>query len=74
MGELCELSSLGDVKTIWSKDNDDEIEAAREQFNKLKKKGYLAFKVKKDGDKGEMVDKFEEEAEKYILTPPVRGG
>ena len=74
MGVLCELSVEGDMKTIWDADNADEVDAAKAQFDKLKKKGYLAFKVKKDGEKGEMVNEFDPEAEKLILTPPVRGG
>lgn len=74
VGTLAVLDHSGDTKTIWDSDNQDEVDAARLQFDALLKKGYLAFKVKKDGEKGEAVKSFDPEAEKYILTPPVRGG
>ena len=36
----------GDKKTLWSKDNPDEVEAARREFNFLVgEKKYAAFKV-----------------------------
>ena len=60
--ELAVMGPEGDLKTMWDADN------------ALKKKGYLAFKVKKDGDKGEMTDTFDAQAEKLIMAPPVRGG
>lgn len=72
--ELAVMGPQGDLKTMWDSDNADEVEIARKQFTDLKKKGYLAFKVKKDGDKGEMTDTFDPLAEKLIMAPPVRGG
>lgn len=68
------MGKEGDTKTVWNKDNPDEVEAARAQFNTLKTKGYLAFKVKDDGDKGEMIKEFDPSAQKIILSPPVMGG
>lgn len=73
-GMLAVLSEKGDTKTIWDSDNADEVAAAKKQFDDLRAKGFLAFKVKKDGDKGDLVTTFDPTAEKYILTPPVRGG
>jgi len=74
MGEMAILDITGDSKTVWSSDNDDEIEAARETFDSLLKKGYTAFRVKKDGDKGRMMRTFDPEAEKMILAPRIVGG
>lgn len=74
MPELAVMGPEGDLKTIWSADNQDEVDAAKKQFTDLKKKGYLAFKVKKDGEKGELINEFDAGAEKLIMTPPVRGG
>jgi len=72
--ELVILDTTGDTKIIWDSENDDEIEAAKETFKKLTKKGYLAFKVKKGGDKGEVVKEFDADAERLILSPPIAGG
>jgi hypothetical protein len=74
VGILATLAPAGDLKSTWDSERPDEVSAARKQFDDLTKKGYLAFKVKKDGDKGELIREFDPEAEKIILSPPVRGG
>jgi hypothetical protein len=73
-GEICKLDSTGDTKLIWNTDSDDETAAAETMFNTLKGKGYIGYKVKKDGSKGEAISKFDETAEKIIMAPPVVGG
>lgn len=72
--ELCVLDQTGDTKLMWNSDNKDEVDAAKEMFDKLKKKGYLAFSVKANGDKGEAITKFDADAEKIIMAPPAVGG
>lgn len=74
MGELRILGKEGDTKVIWDPDNKDEVKAAREQFDTLKAKKFLAFEVKDKGEKGSEIKKFDPEAGKIILTPPVMGG
>lgn len=74
MGEMRILDESGDVRQIWDPANKDETDAARETFNKMKKKGYKAFYVKEKGAKGSLMDEFDADAEKYILTPPIVGG
>lgn len=64
----------GDTKLIWSSDNSHEVENARATFDRLKKNGFAAFAVKKNGDKGEQIFAFDPEAEKIIMTPQLRGG
>lgn len=73
-GELAVIDSTGDTKTIWDSRNKDEVDAARAQFNALKKKGYLAYTVSKDGGKGEVIHEFDEKLEKVIMSPPMAGG
>lgn len=68
------LNETGDFKMTWSADNDDEVTAAREQFDAMKAKGYLAYKVKRDGSKGEVIRKFDPEAEMIIMSQPLVGG
>lgn len=73
-GELCVMDATGDTKTVFDPNNPDEVEAARETFKALKKKGYLAYRVEKSGDKGEALTEFDPQAGKIILCPPMRGG
>lgn len=72
--ELIILDQTGDTKIIWDPEKPDEVEHARETFNKLKKKGYLAYSVNRKGDKGEVLREFDPEAEKMILAPQTVGG
>lgn len=74
MSELCVLDRTGDTKLIWDSAQDDEVEAARRTFDDLKKKGYLAYSVNKKGDKGEVMKKFDPDAERIIMAPALVGG
>lgn len=75
IGEMRALTiEDGDIKTIWDTENEDEVEAARAQFDKFTKKGYSAFRVKKDGEKAERITKFDPDAGKIILAPALQGG
>ncbi len=74
IGELSVMDHTGDIKLIWDSDNDDEVDLARKQFKEAKKKGYAAFSVNKKGDKGEVIQEFDPNAEKIIMAPPLAGG
>jgi ribosomal protein L19E len=75
MGEMRIADPVaGDLKVIWDPKKRDEVEAARNQFDALIKKGYLAFKVKKDGGKGQKVTEFDEDYEMLIMSPALQGG
>ena len=73
-GEMCVMDRTGDTKIIWDRTKPDEVESAREQFDKLRKKGYAAYKVESGGGKGEVIREFDAHAEKIILAPPMVGG
>jgi len=72
--EMAVMDSTGDTKLIWEEENRDEVEAAREMFDSLKRKGYLAYAVNKKGDKGDVLDRFDPSAEKIIMSPQLKGG
>jgi len=74
LSELAVIDQTGDTKTMWDKDKPDEVKIAEKTFNKLKKKNYIAYKVKRNGDKGEIMNTFDPKAEKVIMVPPVVGG
>lgn len=68
------LDSSGHTRTTWDSDKEDEVAAARAQFETLTKKGYKAFRVTRLGGEGEPMKSFDPDAEKMILVPPVQGG
>ena len=74
MGELRELGPHGDTKMVWDADEEDEVKVAKNTFNKLRKKGYFAYKVKKGGEKGKVITEFDPDAEKIIMALPMQGG
>lgn len=75
MGELRILNSSGDSKVIWDPANDDEVEAAKCQFDMLLGKGFSIFKVGKDHEKtGGALKKFPAIAGKLIAIPKIVGG
>jgi|SRR5688572_8941743 len=69
------LGKDGDTKVIWDKSKPDEVEAARDLFNKLRAKNYLAFKVTDDkGTQGEQVREFDPKVERMVFTPQMQAG
>lgn len=72
--EMAIMGIAGDTKVMWDSANEDEVENARRTFKDLRKKGYLAYKVTKNGDKAEMLTEFDPKAERIILSPPLAGG
>ncbi len=64
----------GDTKIIWDSDNKDEVDAARATFERLVKKGFAAFTVKKNGDQGSKITEFDPDEEKMIMIMPMAGG
>ena len=73
-GEMSIMGKEGDTKVIWDSENEDEVSSAKKTFEDLKKKGYSAFSVKKGGEKGSRLDKFDADEEKMIMAPAMRGG
>lgn len=74
-GMLRCIDETGDTKVIWDRSKPVEVEAARETFNSLKKKGYLAYEVTgKDGTKGSVITEFNPDAERLIMAPRMVGG
>ncbi len=73
MGEIRQLARIGDMKVSWNAENDQEIDAARETFDKRIKEGWTAFREKL-GIKGDKIKIFDPDAERIILIPPISGG
>lgn len=64
----------GHIKEVWDSSKPEEVQHAKETYEKFTKKGYLAFRVKKNGDPGDKLSKFDADAEMIILQPMLAGG
>lgn len=73
MGEIRQLAKVGDMKVSWNSENEKEVTAAREIFDKRIKESWTAFR-EKFGSKGEKIKIFDPEAERIVLVPPISGG
>src|SRR3990167_7438502 len=74
-GIIAILGGTGDTKIFWNKKNKDEVENARQTFNKLVgEKKFAAFSVSKMGRKSKKVTEFNPNIQKLILIPPMAGG
>jgi hypothetical protein len=73
-GTLCVLDESGDTRMQWDRKNPAEVAKAEARFKELKAKGYLAYKVNKKGDKGEVITAFDPDAERIILHAQMIGG
>lgn len=74
MGIMKILDSTGDSKIMWDPENEDEVDGAEAQFDVLIEKGFSAYAVKKDGEKGRKIKKFTPNAGKIIMVPSIAGG
>lgn len=75
MGVMAVMDHTGDTKTIWDPSVKDEVDAARIQFNEMKKKGYRPYRVNPEtGKKTELMSEFDPHAAAMILCPPMAGG
>jgi hypothetical protein len=73
MGEIRQLARIGDMKISWDSENNKEIAAARETFDKRIRDGWTAFR-EKNGVKGDKIRIFDSDAERIVLVPPISGG
>lgn len=74
VNELLILDETGDTKFIWDQAAQAEVDEAKATFERMKKKGYVAYKVDHRGEKGEVIDRFDPTAEKLIMAPQMKGG
>lgn len=74
MGELAIVDTTGDTKVLWDKTKQAEVDNAKKMFNRLKKQGYIAYTVKDNGERGEIIQMFDVNLERIIMHKPVVGG
>lgn len=75
VGEMSVLDLSGDTKHMWDRSKPAEVDAAREVFEALKKKGYMIYRAEgREGTQGEILQKFDAAAERIIAVPRMIGG
>lgn len=74
MGTISVMGRSGDTKIVWNPENTDEVEAARKAFKQYRDKGFMAYRAKAFGKKGEQIFDFDAEAESIVFVPPIKGG
>lgn len=74
IGTLRVIDTTGDTKTIWDTENKAEVETAREAFNKMRAKKYIAYRVKPNGEPGSIMTEFDPNAGMVIMRPQIVGG
>lgn len=65
---------MGDLRVEWDRDNDDEVSAARNTFDKMKAKGFAFFEMEDGGKVGSQIKRFKPKMEQIIGIPPLVGG
>jgi hypothetical protein len=74
LGSLSILDGSGDTRMQWDRNDPAEVAKAEACFNELRDKGYLAYKVDSQGDRGEVLTAFDPAAERIILHSAMIGG
>jgi hypothetical protein len=65
----------GDIRKEWDPSNEDEVADARRTFEFFKgEKRYLAYRVNDNGEPGETMSVFDENAGAIIMSPQPEGG
>ena len=63
------LSQNGDDRLLWDRNRAAEVKEAYKEFTKLIGKGYKAFCVMANGQKGHQLDDFDPFAEEILMVP-----
>lgn len=71
---LAIMDDTGDTRVQWDRTDSQQVAKARAKFDELKKRGYMAYSVNKKGDMGEIINNFDENAERIIMHSQMIGG
>lgn len=73
MGLIHKLDRTGDTKTEWNPADPEEVRAAREVFDTLRKQGYAAARMEGE-TAGEIIREFDPSAGVVVMMPAMQGG
>ena len=66
--------TTGHTKVTWDKAVPAEVDLARNAYNAAIAKGYQAFSVRSDGERGQRMERFDANAEEIMMVPRLQGG
>ncbi len=64
----------GDRKLFWAPDNKSEVGAAREEFDRLRAEGYIAYHTTPEGALQGLMREFDPLIDAITIVPPILGG
>jgi hypothetical protein len=68
------MDPTGHTTVAWEQGDTAEVEVARTTFDEMTRKGYQAFRVGKNGERGTRMTAFDPAAEEMLLIPQLVGG
>ena len=74
MNEFTILDPNGHTTTMWDPGSVEEVERARRVFEEMRRRGYRAFRVAKDGSPGLPRHSFDPKDDAMIFVPPIHAG
>lgn len=73
-GTMNVMDKTGHSTTTWDPSVSAEVAAARATFETLTGRGYKAFKVGVEGERGQRLESFDPAARQMIMVPQLQGG
>lgn len=74
MNEFTILDPNGHTTTMWDPGSAEEVQRARRVFEEMRRRGYRAFRVGKDGSPGLPRHSFDPKDDAMIFVPPIHAG
>lgn len=74
MNEFTVLDPNGHTTTMWDPQSPAEVERARRVFDEMRRRGYRAFRIGKDGGPGEPRRSFDPKDDAMLFVPPIHAG
>lgn len=74
MGVMRIPDQTGHTDHRWDPDDADSVEIAEKMFDDMKKKGYLAYTLDKEGKKGALIASFNKDLAVIHYAKKVVGG
>jgi hypothetical protein len=74
MNEFTVLDPNGHTTTMWDPQDEKEVERARRIFDEMRRRGYRAFRVGKDGSPGQPRNTFDARDDAMLFVPPIHAG
>lgn len=74
MGKMYVLYGDGNEKLSWNASVPEGVAIAQARFEQYLKKGYIACRVEKGGNRGALITEFDPKAEEIMLLSMLEGG